>query len=175
MQPLHKFLLIVLIAGHIFESLLCATERCYEGLWGFGVPVPRLLSKESSIHIKLFSSQSSWSTSSVPQGLWKENSIHTNFTLPMYFSLLPQFFLSNLEMEVLSAHWIFSPRHLWRWKIFLLFFSPLQLPNCRPPSVPFLIPPWEVHSQDVLGSDPTVKQQQKNAPWINCINCRYLI
>ena len=86
-----KFLLIVLIAGHIFESLLCPTERCYEGLWGFGAPVPRLLSKETSIHIKLFLSQSSSSTSSAPRPLKRNFYSYKPYTTHLLFSTPPVF------------------------------------------------------------------------------------
>ena len=131
----------------------------WEVLWGaggFGVPVPRpSLSKETSIHIKLFPSQSSSSTTS--ECLWKENSFHiqTLHTLPsvdphlLFFT--PPVFPFKLGNGSFIPTLNFSSGHLWRWKIFLLFFSLPPAPpyystvDCL--QFPFLIHSWEIHSQ----------------------------
>ena len=106
--------------------------RCWwSALWGFGA---QTLSKETSIHIKLFSPQSS-----SLDAFEKESSIHVSLLLytkslnhVLLFFALTRIFLSNSVMELLSEHWIFSPGHLWHWKIVLLFFSHTPCPTLRP-------------------------------------------
>ena len=87
----------------------CGNWEVLWALWGFGVPDPRRsLSKETSIHTKLFSHRNH-------QHLRRKFFSYKHYTKtesrpPFSFLFtLAQFFLSNLGMEVLSAHWI-SPR-----------------------------------------------------------------
>ena len=111
---------------------LWPSERCYEVLVVGSLRIWRqTLSKETSIHIKLFSPQSS-----SLDAFEKESSIHVSLLLytkslnhVLLFFALTRIFLSNSVMELLSEHWIFSPGHLWHWKIVLLFFSHTPLPN----------------------------------------------
>ena len=105
--------------------------RCWcWALWGFGA---QTLSKETSIHIKLFSPQSS-----SLDAFEKESSIHVSLLLytkslnhVLLFFALTRIFLSNSVMELLSEHWIFSPGQLWHWKIVPLFFSHTPLPKFK--------------------------------------------